>query len=176
MDRLIKKRQPDHPDWLIYSLKGLLLFLLCWNIHQNLPKDYYVAKHVESKISGYSTPHIEEISFTQLLSTTQPKVDHFLKWGGVKIPFTDPELMALDEIPYQHFTKNTFKNIWTDSFTLNYKGHILNPNKVNAIFVDSDGIVTQCEDEGTFKNCFHSNLRHHLTDFALWLSVETEEG
>ncbi len=176
MDRLINKQKKDHPDWLINGLKGLLLFILCWNINKNLPENYFEVSDKPRGHRVFPAHNIEEVSFTQLLSTTQPKIDHFMEWGGVKIPFSDPEIADNQTFEYEHFSKNTFKRIWTDSFSLSYKGHDLSPNKVNAIFIDSDGIVTKCEDEGDFKKCFHSNLRHHLNNFVLWLSIETEEG
>ncbi len=177
MDRIIKKKHPDQsPNWLIYVLKGLLLFLLFWNLNKQFPNGFL---HVSSKPDKfhavYNKTDVEEVSYNQLLSTTRPKIDHYMQWGNSKIPFTDPEIKQPTAIPYQIFSQKEFANIWTDSFSVQYKGHILTPNKVNAIFIDDDNIVATCEDEGDFSTCFFSNLRHHRNDFALWLSVETEE-
>lgn len=177
MDRIIKKKKPDqYPDWLIYSLKGLLLFLLFFNINKQFPDGFLKVADKPDKFHPiYNKTEVEEVSFNHLLSTTQPKIDHYLKWGNKKLPFTDPEINASTEINYQVFSRKEFAEIWTDSFTLQYKGHVLTPNKVNALFIDADNIVATCEDEGDFTNCFYSNLRHYRDDFALWLSIETEE-
>jgi len=178
MDKKIQKKQPDQqtPDWLINSLKGLLFFLLFWNINKQFPEGAFAVSDKSGQYHGvYNKTTIEEVSFNQLLSTTRPKIDHFMKWGNRKISYTDPEINVPEEIPYQIFSQKEFSKIWTDSFTLQYKGHLLTPNKVNAIFIDADNIVATCEDEGNFTSCFYSNLRHHRNDFALWLAIETEE-
>jgi len=177
MDRIIKKKQPDQtPNWLIYSLKGLLLFLLFYNVNKHFPNGFLQVSSKPDKYHAvYNKTEVEEVSFNQLLSTTRPKIDHYMQWGNRRIPFTDPEIKGPTEIPYQIFSQEEFASIWTDSFTVQYKGHVLTPNKVNAIFIDADNIVATCEDEGDFSSCFFSNLRHHRNDFALWLSVETEE-
>ena len=154
----------------------MLLFLLFWNIHKQFPNDAFTAPDKSDQYPAvYNKTVVEEVSFNQLLSTTRPKIDHFMKWGNRKISYTDPEINAPAEIPYQIFSQKEFAQIWTDSFTLQYKGHVLTPNKVNAIFIDADNIVVTCEDEGDFTSCFYSNLRHHRNDFALWLAIETEE-
>ena len=176
MDRIIKKKKPDTPDWVIYSLKALLLFLLFWNINKQFP-DGFLA--VTAKPDGahqvYSAPYIEEISFNQLLSTTQPKINHFMEWGETKIPFLEPEIVEDAEITYQILSKQEFAEIWIDSFSIAYKGHILSPNKITAIFINPDSTNVICESADKFGECFYEYLRNYQTDFALWLSIETEE-
>ena len=177
MDRIIKKKKPNQaPDWLIYSLKGLLLFLLFWNINKHIPDDYFLVKDKPKKhydIEG--KPYIKEVSFSQLLSTTSPKINHFLQWGNQKIPFIEPEIETETAITYQTFTNKEFAKIWIDSFTLNYKGHILTPNKISAIFIHADSTHTICEDEGDFTTCFFPKLGSLEEDVAIWLAMETEE-
>ena len=177
MDRIIKKKKPKYPDWLIYSLKGLLLVLLCWNLNKQISKSFFnIVDKPKKAHKIIATPYIEEISFNHLLSTTRPKIDHYMQWGNKKIPFVDPEILEDKSIQYQTFTRNEFEKFWTEDFSLHYKGHLLHPNKVNAIFIDEDGTSTACEDEGDFTTCFYSNLRHFRDNFALWMSIETEEG
>lgn len=176
MDRPIRKKKPEAPDWVINSLKGLLLFLLFWNLNQQFPDGFLAVKNQPNKARQISpTPYIEEVSFNHLLSTTKPKINHFMKWGQRKIPFLDPEIVEGKDIFYQKFSETEFAKMWLDSFSLAYKGHILRPNKVNAIFIRPDSTNVICEDENDFRKCFYANLKEHQNDFALWLSIETEE-
>lgn len=177
MDRPIKKKKPDQaPDWLIYSLKGLLLFLLFWNINKQFPDGYFAVTN--KRISNHRSsgaPYVEEISYNQLLSTTQPKLDHFMEWGATKIPYLDPEIEALEKDHFNVYSKKEFAKIWVDSFSLQYKGYILNPNKLNAIFLLPDSTSITCTEEGDFTDCFYATLQTLEQDFTLWLSIETEE-
>lgn len=174
MDRPIKKKKKNQtPDWVINSLKGFLLFLLFWNLNKQLPNGFLAHPVITQQINP--TPYIEEVSFNHLLSTTKPKINHFMEWGATKIPFLEPEIIEEVEIAYQVFSEAEFTKIWMDSFTLKYKGHELRPNKVNAIFIRPDSTSITCEDENDFTNCFYANLKGYQKDFALWLSIETEE-
>ncbi len=177
MDRPTKKRKPNGaPDWVINPLKGLLLFLLFWNINKQFPNGLFmVPNQADTAYQEHVSPYIEEISFNQLLSTTKPKINHFMKWGNKKISFLDPEVIDETPIAYQVFSETEFAKIWVDSFTVEYKGHVLRPNKVNAIFIRPDSTSIICEDENELAKCFHANLSNHQKDFALWLSIETEE-
>ena len=176
MDRIIKKKKPEHPDWLIYSLKGLLLFLLFWNINQQFPNGILaVTNHADTTPSTRTAPYIEEISFNQLLSTTKPKINHFMEWGTTKIPYLDPTINQEETISYITFSAQEFAKIWSDTFTLAYKGHVLTPHKINAIFIRPDSSSSTCETTTDWSTCFYENLRNYQDDFALWLSIETVE-
>ncbi len=177
MDKPRKKRKPNQaPDWVINSLKGLLLLLLFWNLNKQFPNGFFALTNQPDKASYVSpTPYIEKVSFNHLLSTTKPKINHFMEWGGKKIPFLDPEIMEPQDIAYQVFSEAEFAKIWIDSFTIEYKGHILRPNKLNAIFIRRDSSSLICKDENDFTDCFYNNLKEYQNDFALWLSIETEE-
>ncbi len=177
MDRPIKKRKrKDAPDWVINPLKGLLLFLLFWNINKHFPNGLFAGAHQANvPYQEHIPPYIEEISFNQLLSTTKPKINHFMKWGNEKISFLEPEIIAEAPIAYQVFSETEFAKIWIDSFTVEYKGHVLRPNKINAIFIKPDSTHIVCEEEQDLMKCFYANLGNHQKDFALWLSIETEE-
>lgn len=177
MDRLIKKKQKEPvPDWVIYSLKGLLLFLLFWNLNKHLPDNYFGESSVSytpQKINV--TPYIEEISYSRLLGTTQNKPDYYINWGNMEIPFQEPDFIDLENPTFTSISKKAFEKIYLDSFSLHYKGHLLRPNKINAIFINPDSTTISCEDEGDFTSCFYPNLNSTEKDFALLLSVETEE-
>ncbi|MEM6320686.1 MAG: hypothetical protein AAF960_23660 [Bacteroidota bacterium] len=178
MDRPIRrKRYHQAPAWLINALKGVLLLTLCWNVHQHWPVEetdlISRARLPNSKL--LPTPYIEEITFSELLSTTQPKINHFLEWSGHKIPYTDPEL-AGDDILYQHFSNQEFSKIWSDNYVLQYKGYALAPNKISALFIRPDSSFVTCEDEGNFQLCFFPTLKKMKGDFVLWLCIETEQG
>ena len=177
MDKFIKKKKrKEAPDWVINSLKAFLLFLLFWNLQKQFPNGLVaVSSHPIKARQVNPTPYIEEISYNQLLSTTKPKINHFMEWGGAKIPFLDPEITAIDAVTYQVFSKAEFAKIWIDSFSIKYKGHVLRPNKINAIFISPDSTSLTCEEEVILTGCFYEHLRNHQTDFALWLSIETEE-
>ena len=177
MDRKIIKKKPKYSNTLIYSLKGLLLLLLGWNLQLHAPNSFFalIAKPKPSHKLSSTTPYIEEISYNQVLGITSPLVNHYMKWEMFEIPYLDPEVEGFEYVNYQSFTRQQFANIWIYPFSIHYKGQQLHPNKVNAILIGQDGSSAICEDEGDFKNCFYSNLRHFRNDFALWLSIETEE-
>jgi len=176
MDRKIKKRKPRTPDWVIYSLKGLLLFLLFWNINKQFPNGILgISDKPRTTHRSYAAPYIEEVSFNQLLSTTQPKINHFMEWGGKKIPYIEPEILKEEAITYQVFSESAFAKIWSDSFNIEYKGHVLTPDKINAIFIQPDSTHIICEADSNFTACFNEQLSTHQKDFGLWLSIETEE-
>jgi len=178
MDKFIKKKKPkDAPDWVINSLKVLLLLILFWNLNKQLPNGLLggISNHASQNRPISPTPYIEEISYNQLLGTTTPKINHFMEWGGNKIPFLDPEITAIEAVQYQVFTKAEFAKIWVDSFSVKYKGHVLRPNKINALFISPDSTSIICESEIVLTGCFYENLINYQNDFALWLSIETEE-
>jgi hypothetical protein len=177
MDRIIKKKKKDPtPDWIIYSLKGLLLFLLFWNINHHASKSYLSVATKPKKVSKiYHTPNIEEISYNQLMSTTKPKIEHYMQWDQQEIPFLDPDIKNEEVSIYQEFSNKDFYKIQLDSFTLLYKGHELSPNKINAAFIYPDSSFILCKDQIDFATCFFPTLAQLEGDFALWLSIETEE-
>ena len=119
MDRPIRKKKREAPNWVINSLKGLLLFLLFWNLNKQFPNGLLSVQSQPNYTRQYSpTPYIEEISFNHLLSTTKPKINHFMQWGQKKIPFLDPEIIEDKEIVYQQFSEAEFAKMWLDSFSL----------------------------------------------------------
>ena len=174
MDRPIKKKKPDTPDWVINSLKGLLLLLLAWNIYQHFPKN----SKPSFKTAPYydDNPKIEKIKYNELLSTTHPKIENYLlHWAKQEIPFMDPELMMDDASSAIQLTYRELKLLLKDSFSLQYKNHPLHIQKITTIFLNNENEPIFCENESGFGKCFQSGLLAYKNDFELWLAIETLE-
>ncbi len=175
MDRPIKKKKPEAPDWVIYSLKGLLLLLLFWNLGQQFSNEKLFPANPHEPAPYYKKPQIEEIKYNELLSTTQPTLEHYLQWGKHQIPFLDPELILDNSVPAIQLTRKKLEALLKYPFTLHYKNHPLHIKKINAVFLDNEKGLNFCEDDEHFNKCFPSKLQAYKQAFELWLAIETQE-
>lgn len=175
MDRPIRKRKPDGPIWLINSLKVVLVMIFLWQIGHQVPDDYFGTTSKATAPEPFpSIPFIEEIRYEELLGTTHPIYSHYLKWGDKNIPYLDPET-PLDNTPFYQLSPDEFNSSSLKKMTLFYKGKELDIEKVNAVFLNKDGVIHICEQNGNISNCFSESLKEQESEFELWLALETKE-